>query len=983
MLACIYALSVLTYVQLIPDIGLRCAFSPTVIQVDPNFLRDPSPRPAADLLNCTIEQIGTRTVQTWPEVLRALTELRRLPVQATDPSDPGPSLSHIQRDGETLVRVRLRSPEGESFTVWSLLGQLPLDTLLPSLLWFLLKVGLILVVGLVFWKRPSDRSTALFFCLCLVTLGAYMGGYHWSRIVTQPVLLLAFMTCGVLLPAVSLHFYLTFPRPRPVMERYPRRCLAAVYGPPLGFLAVLIGGYGWVRWTTQQLFLGTGTAEEVETALWLLKVAIYVYLCTAALWYLACVVCLVHSYRTAPDLTERNQVKWIMAGALLAVVPIGYTLYLTLYEPEAFTAGAGTWPMFAASVLFTGAFTISITRYRLMQLDQLLSSGMAYFLLSFGAGLLYYGVVFMAMLFVGSRVIPSPSLPQALLVSTTFLVLLVLLDLARGRLKKILDRRFSREKHQLDKTLRQMGRAVEQLIDPPTLARRFLQASADLLGVAHAAIYLREGEPPLFRLSGCLGPTLPLTELPPGCPLVEALRTQGVVICRGRQTDPAHRQLHLLGGEAAHALTHEGQMLALLVLGPKDLGPYSDDDLNLLAAFAQMTALALQSAERRSIIESLNRDLQSKVEKISEQQRRILALQSQLTNRSVVGVPLSAASSPEATASGSSGLDDGQALGSRIVGSSAAVRQLVHLVRKVSASESAVLLRGESGTGKELLAAVLHDNSPRAGKPFIKVHCAALSPGLLESELFGHVKGAFTGAHKDKTGRFELAHKGTLFLDEIGDVSWEVQTKLLRVLQEKTFERVGSSEPVEVDVRIIAATHQDLEQLMEEGRFRKDLYYRLNVITIPVPPLRERREDVPELTQHFLQLYAQRSGKPVPQVDDDALAALKAYDWPGNIRELQNVLERAMVVAEGPAITLTDLPPEVAAAVGTSTLRDQGFLVAGSLGIAAERHERDQRERERLVRALARANGNKAEAARALGLARSTLVSRLKKYGLT
>jgi transcriptional regulator with GAF, ATPase, and Fis domain len=315
------------------------------------------------------------------------------------------------------------------------------------------------------------------------------------------------------------------------------------------------------------------------------------------------------------------------------------------------------------------------------------------------------------------------------------------------------------------------------------------------------------------------------------------------------------------------------------------------------------------------------------------------------------------------------------------------VRQLLPLVRKVSASQSAVLLRGESGTGKELLARAVHDSSPRAGKAFVKVHCAALSPGLLESELFGHVKGAFTGAHRDKVGRFELADGGTLFLDEIGDISLEVQTKLLRVLQEMTFERVGSSEPVRVDVRVIAATHQNLEALITQGRFREDLYYRLNVISLPVPPLRERREDVPELVQHFLRLYSQRCGKEVAHVDDDALACLKAYHWPGNVRQLENVIERAVVIAEGPLVTSHELPPELLQAVdganGVRPWEHAPLAVPAVGGLKAERRERDRREREALVRALAAAKGNKAEAARTLGMHRSTLVSRLKKHGLS
>jgi transcriptional regulator with GAF, ATPase, and Fis domain len=259
---------------------------------------------------------------------------------------------------------------------------------------------------------------------------------------------------------------------------------------------------------------------------------------------------------------------------------------------------------------------------------------------------------------------------------------------------------------------------------------------------------------------------------------------------------------------------------------------------------------------------------------------------------------------------------------------------------------------------------------------------------LLESELFGHVKGAFTNAIRDKVGRFEAADGGTLFLDEIGDVSLDVQVKLLRVLQEKTFERVGSSEPIKVDVRVVAATHQDLERLIELSRFRDDLFYRLNVLPIRVPPLRERVEDIPELALHFLRLHAKRTAKPVTGIDDDALALLKGYPWPGNIRQLENVIERAVVIADGPTVTPAELPAELLVELvqppgnGSNGHR----LAQHNTGLTTEidyRSERGRSEREFLVRALAAAGGNKAVAARALGIARSTLLSRLKRHGLS
>jgi transcriptional regulator with GAF, ATPase, and Fis domain len=236
-------------------------------------------------------------------------------------------------------------------------------------------------------------------------------------------------------------------------------------------------------------------------------------------------------------------------------------------------------------------------------------------------------------------------------------------------------------------------------------------------------------------------------------------------------------------------------------------------------------------------------------------------------------------------------------------------------------------------------------------------------------------------------GRFELANGGTLFLDEIGDISLDVQTKLLRVLQERTFERVGSSEPLSVDVRILAATHQDLEELIRQGRFREDLYYRLNVFPVFVPPLRDRWEDITELAMHFLKQAADRCKKPISQIDDDTLATLKAFHWPGNIRQLENVMERAVVVAEGTTVTTADLPEDVVRSVELASLSlgengEDSLSVEPLTGIRRERGERNRREREQLMRALQSTGGNKAEAARALGMARSTLVSRLKKLGL-
>lgn len=308
-----------------------------------------------------------------------------------------------------------------------------------------------------------------------------------------------------------------------------------------------------------------------------------------------------------------------------------------------------------------------------------------------------------------------------------------------------------------------------------------------------------------------------------------------------------------------------------------------------------------------------------------------------------------------------------------IIGRNRKMLEIYELIEVVSDTDSTVLIQGESGTGKELIANAIHYSSPRRDRPFIKVNCGILSEHLLESELFGHVKGAFTGAIRDRKGRFELAHTGTLFLDEIGDISPNLQLKLLRVLQEGEFERVGEARTRRVDVRIIAATNRDLEEAMKTGAFRKDLYYRLNVIAITVPPLRERLDDLPLLAQHFLKRYSRKMNKRIEGISPEALRLLENYDWPGNVRELENVVERAVVFCKGGFITERELPPSLVQGVA----RDKVTLESKSLREAVA-----QFERQLILDSLNRTNWNRSEAARRLGLHRNTLSSKIKKYGI-
>jgi DNA-binding NtrC family response regulator len=319
-----------------------------------------------------------------------------------------------------------------------------------------------------------------------------------------------------------------------------------------------------------------------------------------------------------------------------------------------------------------------------------------------------------------------------------------------------------------------------------------------------------------------------------------------------------------------------------------------------------------------------------------------------------------------------------EALGKRyahpnVVARSPKMQEVLATVDRVGPTNSTVLLGGESGVGKDLIARAIHEKSRRAGGPFIKINSTAIPENLLESELFGYEKGAFTGANASKPGKFELADKGTLFLDEIGDVPPVTQVKLLRVLQEREFERLGGTRTVKVDVRLIAATNRDLREALEQGTFREDLYYRLNVVPIDIAPLRQRKEDIPELVNLFISRFAGDSGKPVESITPEAMQILVNYHWPGNVRELQNIIERACALAKGVVLKVDDIHLDVRptrAVNGTANFLPDGMTL-------------EQWEDEMIRESLRRANGNKSQAARLLGLSRNALRYRLSKIGIT
>lgn len=316
-----------------------------------------------------------------------------------------------------------------------------------------------------------------------------------------------------------------------------------------------------------------------------------------------------------------------------------------------------------------------------------------------------------------------------------------------------------------------------------------------------------------------------------------------------------------------------------------------------------------------------------------------------------------------------------------LIGDSPEMREVFSLIRKVSESDATVIIYGESGTGKDLVAMAIHRESPRADKPFIRVNCAAIPETLLESELFGYERGAFTGAYTKKQGKFEVAHQGTIFLDEIGDMPLSIQAKLLRILEHREFERLGSTEPIKVDVRIIAATNKDLQKAVNEGNFREDLFFRINVVPIYLPPLRARKSDIPLLVEHFIKLYNQRLNKSIKGVTQEVMEKFMNYSWPGNVRELENVVQRAMIITQGDIITPESLPPQCMTHVVCPGQLDPNLFKDFTEPLP-DKLQRVAEHLEKLLikEALEKANFRRQKAAELLGISRKSLHNKMVKY---
>jgi len=1018
-LALLYCIVVLTLVATSPDIRVRCLLFDSARPPDlPDnvqgvVMRKVALRGAVPA-DCAVPSEGdvlTRVsgnrVLSFFDFSRQVTGLRRAQLKDNGILAQGADISELMdtvpalledSSGQRWVRLEFYTKPGgrgrDAPTSWVsretyvLVQDVPTADIVLSLVWFLLQLAIFAVGALAVWRRPDDGPAVLFFAMCMVTVVAFVGGFHWWLVAGSPWLNLPFIACGVLLPVVSLHFFLAYPRPRFPLSTHRALTLRT------GYMISLLAGLAmlFVLETARLSSQSDAEASEKLASMrwWLgvMRVLIDLFLAFAGICFVALLVALFQSRRTTRHPIEKNQLDWLFWAGLLAAVPVGYTLALALssdndHRVEFALGWTARFSMFLASLAFLCAYAVGIIRYKLMLIDELVSRGVMYYLarvlLAVGFGVAV-STVLLILDGLAHQQDVRPGAQRLLALGTILVVIALILLWLRGRIQQAIDRKFFREKYRLHTAMERINQAVVRVGDPQSLADRMLGSCHDVFQVRSAAIYLLQKSPNRFRLAAVRG--TPDSELPLEVVLesesIDQLQTHNHILGPRQGGSQAESGsvwplMQDLSAELLYGLELDGRIGVLVALGSKpDETIYSAEDLTFLGALGQITSVALHSARVHRDVTRLNDELQDKVETIAEQERRIAVMQARLSEagEATLSAPAEPAEVPAFQRD-------------PIIGSSPALRRVLDTVEKVAGSEASVLIHGPSGTGKELLAQALHDNSPRRDGPLIRVHSAALSPSLLESELFGHVKGAFTGAHKDRIGRFEMAHSGTLFLDEIGDISLETQVKLLRVLQTRSFEPVGGTRTIDVDVRLITATHQDLKALIKTGRFREDLYYRLNVIAIELPGLAERREDIVELAVHFLKRSSNRLGKTLTDIEEPAVAALLNYDWPGNIRELENAIERATVLSDGDAIAVEDFPEEVRrAANGPVAVSPPPDRITAEVAGSDSPMAAPENERDRLLGALRSSGGNKARAARSLGLPRSTFFSQLKKHGL-
>ena len=827
---------------------------------------------------------------------------------------PGTEIDYVVRRGGRLVHLK--------YPAWIFTWE---DFTLHFFVFFLMGLFFLVVGGMIFVLRPENkvsRVTSLFninLGLVLVTFFSNTAGGVFSIL----CLSLAF-----LLPVTWMEFTLNLGAESP----WSRRSRSIYYLVTLTVSALfLIHFFDW-RWK----YFNTYSALLVVITGTLMARFILFGLET----------------RRGMDSQQKRMILLVLAGGLISICPLLFAKVFT----AVFGLNLPVDLFFISVIFFPILMTYAAVRYNLFDLDLVIGRWLI--------SLIILGVVMGVYLFMVNVLnvyLLREGIDSHVLFMCYLILLVLLLKMIRTRTQQLLDRFLFPSRLMYQNVVRDVGSRLSISTDQQDVMEILATGLQRTVGPSRLCLFMKEGVDDGFvRIPSAVG-DWDLDRLPEKGRILSYFETQATLLTR-REAEKAEEglvqeEMKALDAELAIPLFLEKRLTGILVLGEKETGGlYTLEDLKLLRTLADQAAVGLSNAAAFHALRELGNRLKKRAQEVEHQREKIAALQRRLKDENVY--------LKKEMKQGVEGFEN-------IVGTSSRLREVLEVARSAAQTASTVLITGESGTGKELVARSIHDLSKRREDILVKVNCAAVPAGLVESELFGHEQGAFTDAVRSRKGRFELADGGSLFLDEVGELPLEVQAKLLRVLQEREFERIGGNKTIRVDVRILAATNRDLAERVRAGAFREDLFWRLNVVEVHLPPLREREEDIPVLVREFIDRHNREMGKNISVIQEEAMRLLARYPWPGNVRELANVVERAMVLAEGQKLALEHLPAEIVKGE-VADVEESFFPLSDFL---------EHRKQKAFQAALSRSGGNKARAAQMLGLDPSNFSKMLKKMG--
>jgi len=853
----------------------------------------------------------------------------------------------VERDGEQLEVTVISSPRG--FKKVFFRSGTP----------FLLGLCYVMIGTLVFWMKPHRSTSWTFFLFC-ATFGTLLVFLYRSGPLDPSWLGSINIFAYVFSPATIVHLTFTLPEKRKFIERHPYTQLLPYLASAMLFAAISRVASGMF---------------EVPIIYYKMLVA---YLVLSIMGFM--ISCL-YSWLRSPSVIARVRAKLILFGTLLtASVPLLDTATNIFFH---FAIVPGFHYFLPFLIIFPLSIAYSITKHNLFDITAVIRQTFGYLLLTAGIAILYFLVVVVISRFLGD----IWQKQSHLLFLAILMAVMLSFGFVRKRVQSYVDRIFFRMDFDYKETVSRIGTAMRSLINIDQVVTFMRDIAENVLYAGTSYVMLLNREKNAYE---CATDSCSMTSLPAGEPLVRKIAEQKREITRydidehplfAIDRERCKKTFNSLGVSLIVPLIYEDNLSGFMALGKKKSGKiFKYEDVLLLKTLANQGAMAIENARLFTDLEGqtetllkTNIKLEQEIDQRKKAEAELNKYKRQLEKK-VEKQTVELDRSRKALADLKGDIKRGHRFG-KIIGKSEPMQVIYALIQDLADVPATVLITGESGTGKELVAEALHTESQRKDHPFVKVNCSALSESVLESELFGHVKGAFTGADKNKIGRFQKAADGTILLDEIGDVSLNFQKRLLRVLQEREFERLGDATTLSMDARIIAATNQNLLERVKQGEFRQDLYYRLKVVEIKLPPLRERKEDILLMIHHFLGIFNEELGKKIESVSPEILRILMAYHWPGNVRELRNTLEHICILCKNTTIVEDDLPSDFP---GHDLSYDQSFQVLSNKTPPSSETLPD--DKETLLKALEQAQWNKTRAAEILGISRRTLYRRLKEY---